>query len=107
MCWPYSDLLADSILVLKAMKRPWQPSHGAAARSHAAPSARGGAAHHFIRRFPGETEEQFEHPAGPCFEGQKFDNVGVFTYFPSRGNAAAENLRSGSGLGGDRAAQPA
>ena len=39
--------------------------------------------------FPGETEEHFQHLMG-FLERQRFDHVGVFTFSPEDGTAAAD-----------------
>ena len=42
----------------------------------------------FIVGFPGETEAQFDHLAG-FLERERFDHVGIFTFSPEEGTAAA------------------
>ncbi len=88
---PYLDLPLQHSHpeVLKAMNRPWQ----AGVNERLLDQIRDQLPDAILRTtlivgFPGETEAQFEHLAG-FLERQRFDHVGVFTFSPEEGTAAA------------------
>ncbi|MGB7565114.1 MAG: 30S ribosomal protein S12 methylthiotransferase RimO [Prochlorococcaceae cyanobacterium] len=89
---PYLDLPLQHSHpdVLRAMNRPWQEgvTGGLLQRiREQLPDAVLRTT--FIVGFPGETEEQFEHLLAFVAE-QRFDHVGVFTFSPEDGTAAAD-----------------
>ncbi len=89
---PYLDLPLQHSHpeVLRAMNRPWQAdvTAGLLKRIRAQlPEAVLRTT--FIVGFPGETEEHFEHLL-TVVEEQQFDHVGVFTFSPEEGTAAAD-----------------
>ena len=88
---PYLDLPLQHSHpeVLRAMNRPWQ----ADVNERLLDQIREQLPDAILRTtlivgFPGETEAQFEHLAG-FLERQRFDHVGVFTFSPEDGTAAA------------------
>ena len=89
---PYLDLPLQHSHpeVLRAMNRPWQ----ADVNERLLDQIRSQLPDAVLRTtlivgFPGETQEQFEHLAS-FLERQRFDHVGVFTFSPEQGTAAAE-----------------
>ncbi len=88
---PYLDLPLQHSHpeVLRAMNRPWQTGvNGALLDRIRAQLPEAVLRTTFIVGFPGETEEQFEHLLA-FVELQRFDHVGVFTFSPEEGTAAA------------------
>ena len=88
---PYLDLPLQHSHpeVLRAMNRPWQ----ADVNERLLDQIREQLPDAILRTtlivgFPGETEAQFEHLAG-FLERQRFDHVGIFTFSPEDGTAAA------------------
>ena len=88
---PYLDLPLQHSHpeVLRAMNRPWQ----ADVNDRLLDQIREQLPEAILRTtlivgFPGETEAQFEHLAG-FLERQRFDHVGIFTFSPEDGTAAA------------------
>ena len=88
---PYLDLPLQHSHpeVLRAMNRPWQ----ADVNERLLDQIREQLPDAILRTtlivgFPGETEAHFEHLAG-FLERQRFDHVGVFTFSPEDGTAAA------------------
>ena len=88
---PYLDLPLQHSHpeVLRAMNRPWQ----ADVNERLLDQIREQLPNAILRTtlivgFPGETEAQFEHLAG-FLERQRFDHVGIFTFSPEDGTAAA------------------
>ena len=88
---PYLDLPLQHSHpeVLRAMNRPWQ----ADVNDRLLDQIREQLPDAILRTtlivgFPGETEAQFEHLAG-FLERQRFDHVGIFTFSPEDGTAAA------------------
>jgi len=88
---PYLDLPLQHSHpeVLRAMNRPWQ----ADVNDRLLDQIRDQLPDAILRTtlivgFPGETEAQFEHLAG-FLERQRFDHVGIFTFSPEDGTAAA------------------
>jgi ribosomal protein S12 methylthiotransferase len=88
---PYLDLPLQHSHpeVLRAMNRPWQAGvTGALLERIREQLPEAVLRTTFIVGFPGETEEQFEHLLDFVAE-QRFDHVGVFTFSPEEGTAAA------------------
>jgi ribosomal protein S12 methylthiotransferase len=88
---PYLDLPLQHSHpdVLRAMNRPWQTGVNAALLDRIREQLPDAVLRTtFIVGFPGETEEQFEHLLA-FVEQQRFDHVGVFTFSPEEGTAAA------------------
>ena len=88
---PYLDLPLQHSHpeVLRAMNRPWQTN----VNERLLDQIREQLPDAILRTtlivgFPGETEAQFEHLAG-FLERQRFDHVGIFTFSPEDGTAAA------------------
>ena len=88
---PYLDLPLQHSHpeVLRAMNRPWQTD----VNERLLDQIREQLPDAILRTtlivgFPGETEAQFEHLAG-FLERQRFDHVGIFTFSPEDGTAAA------------------
>ena len=88
---PYLDLPLQHSHpeVLRAMNRPWQ----ADVNERLLDQIREQLPDAILRTtlivgFPGETEAQFEHLGG-FLERQRFDHVGIFTFSPEDGTAAA------------------
>jgi ribosomal protein S12 methylthiotransferase len=89
---PYLDLPLQHSHpdVLRAMNRPWQAEvTGGLLRRIRAELPEAVLRTTFNEGFPGETEEQFQHLLDFVAE-QQFDHVGVFTFSPEEGTAAAE-----------------
>ena len=89
---PYLDLPLQHSHpeVLRAMNRPWQTNvNGALLERIRSQLPDAVLRTTFIVGFPGETEEQFEHLLDFVAE-QRFDHVGVFTFSPEDGTAAAD-----------------
>ena len=89
---PYLDLPLQHSHpdVLRAMNRPWQEGiTGPLLRRIREQLPEAVLRTTFIVGFPGETEEHFEHLLDFVAE-QRFDHVGVFTFSPEEGTAAAE-----------------
>ncbi|MEB3201136.1 MAG: 30S ribosomal protein S12 methylthiotransferase RimO [Synechococcaceae cyanobacterium] len=89
---PYLDLPLQHShpQVLRAMNRPWQEGITSSLLQRirtALPDAVLRTT--FIVGFPGETEEHFQHLLDFVAE-QRFDHVGVFTFSPEEGTAAAD-----------------
>ena len=89
---PYLDLPLQHSHpeVLRAMNRPWQ----ADVNDRLLDQIRDQLPDAVLRTtlivgFPGETEEHFQHLMG-FLERQRFDHVGVFTFSPEDGTAAAD-----------------
>ena len=88
---PYLDLPLQHShpKVLRAMNRPWQADVNERLMHQLREQLPDAVMRTtLIVGFPGETEEQFEHLAG-FLESQRFDHVGVFTFSPEQGTAAA------------------
>ncbi len=88
---PYLDLPLQHSHpeVLRAMNRPWQ----ADVNARLLDQIRSRLPDAILRTtlivgFPGETEAQFDHLAG-FLERERFDHVGIFTFSPEEGTAAA------------------
>jgi len=89
---PYLDLPLQHShpKVLRAMNRPWQEGITGGLLSRIREQLPEAVLRTtFIVGFPGETEEQFEHLLDFVAE-QRFDHVGVFTFSPEEGTAAAD-----------------
>ncbi|MCP9917826.1 30S ribosomal protein S12 methylthiotransferase RimO [Cyanobium sp. ATX 6F1] len=89
---PYLDLPLQHSHpeVLRAMNRPWQEGvTGGLLKRIREQLPEAVLRTTFIVGFPGETEEQFEHLLEFVAE-QRFDHVGVFTFSPEDGTAAAD-----------------
>ncbi len=89
---PYLDLPLQHSHpdVLRAMNRPWQEGvTGGLLKRIREQLPDAVLRTTFIVGFPGETEEQFEHLLAFVAE-QRFDHVGVFTFSPEDGTAAAD-----------------
>ncbi|MCX5948287.1 MAG: 30S ribosomal protein S12 methylthiotransferase RimO [Cyanobacteria bacterium] len=89
---PYLDLPLQHSHpeVLRAMNRPWQEGITSGLLSRIREQLPEAVLRTtFIVGFPGETEEQFEHLLDFVAE-QRFDHVGVFTFSPEEGTAAAD-----------------
>lgn len=89
---PYLDLPLQHShpQVLRAMNRPWQTGITAALLQRIRDQLPDAVLRTtFIVGFPGETEAHFEHLLA-FVEQQRFDHVGVFTFSPEDGTAAAE-----------------
>ncbi|KEF40704.1 MAG: ribosomal protein S12 methylthiotransferase [Cyanobium sp. CACIAM 14] len=89
---PYLDLPLQHSHpeVLRAMNRPWQTGVNGALLERIRQRLPDAVLRTtFIVGFPGETEEQFEHLLAFVAE-QRFDHVGVFTFSPEEGTAAAQ-----------------
>ncbi len=89
---PYLDLPLQHSHpeVLRAMNRPWQEGITSTLLSRIREQLPEAVLRTtFIVGFPGETEEHFEHLLDFVAE-QRFDHVGVFTFSPEEGTAAAE-----------------
>jgi ribosomal protein S12 methylthiotransferase len=89
---PYLDLPLQHShpKVLRAMNRPWQADVNERLMNQLREQLPDAVLRTtLIVGFPGETEEQFEHLAG-FLEQQRFDHVGVFTFSPEEGTAAAK-----------------
>lgn len=89
---PYLDLPLQHSHpeVLRAMNRPWQEGVTAGLLQRIREQLPDAVLRTtFIVGFPGETEEQFEHLLAFVAE-QRFDHVGVFTFSPEDGTAAAD-----------------
>ncbi len=89
---PYLDLPLQHSHpeVLRAMNRPWQESvTGPLLRRIREQLPDAVLRTTFIVGFPGETEAHFEHLLEFVAE-QRFDHVGVFTFSPEEGTAAAD-----------------
>ena len=89
---PYLDLPLQHShpKVLRAMNRPWQADVNERLMNQLREQLPDAVMRTtLIVGFPGETEEQFEHLAG-FLESQRFDHVGVFTFSPEEGTAAAK-----------------
>ncbi|MEI6030060.1 MAG: 30S ribosomal protein S12 methylthiotransferase RimO [Synechococcaceae cyanobacterium ELA739] len=89
---PYLDLPLQHSHpeVLRAMNRPWQEGITGALLSRIREQLPEAVLRTtFIVGFPGETEEHFQHLLDFVAE-QRFDHVGVFTFSPEEGTAAAE-----------------
>tara|TARA_B100000073_G_scaffold82699_1_gene63331 strand:+ start:56 stop:1426 length:1371 start_codon:yes stop_codon:yes gene_type:complete len=89
---PYLDLPLQHShpKVLRAMNRPWQADVNERLMHQLREQLPDAVLRTtLIVGFPGETEEQFEHLAG-FLEQQRFDHVGVFTFSPEEGTAAAK-----------------
>jgi ribosomal protein S12 methylthiotransferase len=88
---PYLDLPLQHSHpdVLRAMNRPWQAGvTGELLRRIREQLPDAVLRTTFIVGFPGETEEHFQHLLNFVAE-QRFDHVGVFTFSPEEGTAAA------------------
>ena len=88
---PYLDLPLQHSHpeVLRAMNRPWQADVTAGLLQRIREQLPEAVLRTtFIVGFPGETEEQFQHLLDFVAE-QRFDHVGVFTFSPEEGTAAA------------------
>jgi ribosomal protein S12 methylthiotransferase len=89
---PYLDLPLQHSHpeVLRAMNRPWQEGITGGLLSRIREQLPDAVLRTtFIVGFPGETEEHFEHLLDFVAE-QRFDHVGVFTFSPEEGTAAAD-----------------
>ena len=89
---PYLDLPLQHSHpeVLRAMNRPWQTGVNGALLQRIRDQLPDAVLRTtFIVGFPGETEEHFEHLLAFVAE-QRFDHVGVFTFSPEDGTAAAD-----------------
>ena len=89
---PYLDLPLQHSHpeVLRAMNRPWQEGITGGLLSRIREQLPEAVLRTtFIVGFPGETEEHFEHLLDFVAE-QRFDHVGVFTFSPEEGTAAAD-----------------
>jgi ribosomal protein S12 methylthiotransferase len=89
---PYLDLPLQHSHpeVLRAMNRPWQADVTAGLLQRIREQLPDAVLRTtFIVGFPGETEEHFEHLLDFVAE-QEFDHVGVFTFSPEDGTAAAD-----------------
>jgi len=89
---PYLDLPLQHSHpeVLRAMNRPWQADVTAGLLQRIREQLPDAVLRTtFIVGFPGETEEHFEHLLDFVAE-QQFDHVGVFTFSPEDGTAAAD-----------------
>ncbi|MFZ0409718.1 MAG: 30S ribosomal protein S12 methylthiotransferase RimO [Cyanobium sp.] len=89
---PYLDLPLQHSHpeVLRAMNRPWQEGITSGLLSRIREQLPEAVLRTtFIVGFPGESEEHFEHLLAFVAE-QRFDHVGVFTFSPEEGTAAAE-----------------
>ncbi|MCX5939025.1 MAG: 30S ribosomal protein S12 methylthiotransferase RimO [Cyanobium sp. LacPavin_0920_WC12_MAG_62_9] len=89
---PYLDLPLQHSHpeVLRAMKRPWQADVTAGLLKRIREQLPEAVLRTtFIVGFPGESEEHFEHLLD-FVEEQQFDHVGVFTFSPEEGTAAAD-----------------
>jgi ribosomal protein S12 methylthiotransferase len=88
---PYLDLPLQHSHpeVLRAMNRPWQTGVNGALLDRIRDRLPDAVLRTtFIVGFPGETEEHFEHLLAFVAQ-QRFDHVGVFTFSPEEGTAAA------------------
>ena len=89
---PYLDLPLQHSHpeVLRAMNRPWQADVTAGLLKRIREQLPEAVLRTtFIVGFPGETEDHFEHLLDFVAE-QQFDHVGVFTFSPEEGTAAAD-----------------
>jgi ribosomal protein S12 methylthiotransferase len=89
---PYLDLPLQHShpKVLRSMNRPWQADVNERLMNQLREQLPDAVLRTtLIVGFPGETEEQFEHLAS-FLEQQRFDHVGVFTFSPEEGTAAAK-----------------
>ncbi len=89
---PYLDLPLQHSHpeVLRAMNRPWQADVNGALLERIRDQLPDAVLRTtFIVGFPGETEEHFQHLLDFVAE-QRFDHVGVFTFSPEDGTAAAD-----------------
>ena len=89
---PYLDLPLQHSHpeVLRAMNRPWQADVTAGLLKRIREQLPEAVLRTtFIVGFPGETDEHFEHLLDFVAE-QQFDHVGVFTFSPEEGTAAAD-----------------
>ena len=89
---PYLDLPLQHSHpeVLRAMNRPWQANVNEGLLDQIREQLPDAVLRTtLIVGFPGETEEHFEHLKG-FLKTQRFDHVGVFTFSPEDGTAAAD-----------------